>query len=528
MARILFVLFLSIHLSLGGGERVRTLPFREVLHGVAYKFSLDPEQSNFLTNQAIPIGTYIDEWVRRLYDSRDWPEWTITGKFAPASHVVTWDALQIGATTHSVKIGRVLKVFLIDPSTTDAPVDTAFTLTDAGIHCGYQHGTHVWIRYMMPPPKFTAVQWDTGTTYQLDDVAYSYTTGEVYRSKANSNIGHDPVSNFSVPPNPIIGHPPSLPPPIVDVTQEFIPDNPGIAERPETMTVYFTNLIMPPDPVDPPPSGAIYKIYIEDSAHNPLGNSFVTADGIVTINDIIDTSVTQLLAALGGTFTVTGNHTDKTVLISDASEFMNSSGAATSYKDTSGIDHPLRVKVEAFIPAFAAASGQPQISQITITDETTYHGATYELLVTDSAGVDHSVEYVSQIYDDSAQILQGIILAVETAALTDTFWAAVQLSFDPTGITLDVSVKDHVSVMLRPAPIGSGWWELVPFPKAIADAVMRGATADLNREWGQDSKADGQEQVVPQEAEIAAGDFTTMPSPPLTGQQAALSRYRAQ
>jgi hypothetical protein len=136
------------------------------------------------------------------------------------------------------------------------------------------------------------------------------------------------------------------------------------------------------------------------------------------------------------------------------------------------------------------------------------------------------VEYVSQLYDSSAQILQGIILAVEAAAATDTFWQGVQLAFDPSGITLDVSVRDRVSVALRPAPTGSGWWELVPFPKAIADAVMRGAVADLNREWGQTDKAAAEEAVVPQETDIAAGDFTTMPDPPLTTQQAGYSRYK--
>ena len=58
------------------------------------------------------------------------------------------------------------------------------------------------------------------------------------------------------------------------------------------------------------------------------------------------------------------------------------------------------------------------------------------------------------------------------------------------------------------------------------DAVMRGAVADLNREWGQSDKAAAEEAVVPQETDIAAGDFTTMPDPPLTTQQAPYSRYK--
>jgi hypothetical protein len=126
------------------------------------------------------------------------------------------------------------------------------------------------------------------------------------------------------------------------------------------------------------------------------------------------------------------------------------------------------------------------------------------------------------------QILNGILLAVETEAVTDTFWQGVTMSFDPAGITLDLAIRDKAAVALRPAPTGSGYWELVPFPKAIADAVMRGATADLMREWGQEDKAQAEEQVVPTESDISSGDFTTMPSPPLTGQQAGYSRYKVQ
>lgn len=521
-------LYLSlVHLYVDECTAMRNLPFKSVLHGVAHKFSLDPEQSNFLTNQAIPIGEYIDQWVRRLYHARDWPEWTVTKKFAPSNHVVTWDALALGAPTVSVKIGRVISVFLVDPSTTDAPIDTPFTLTDTGIHVGYQHGSFVWIKYLAPPPKFTAEQWSAATTYALDDVAYSYTTGEVYRSKANSNFGHDPASNFSLPPNPIIGHPPSLPPPTTEITQEFVPNNVGVTARSKRVTVYIADLTPPPNPPDPVTVVlSAFSFYVYDDTHTPLVQAqYIVMSSPTPIATALTDMVADLVAALPGSFTVTSNSTDNTITIEDVSNFTIELAEYISGPD--GIAQGMKVvENQSYIPALAAASGQPQITQTTITDDTTYPGATYELLVTDSSGVDHTVEYVSQLYDSSAQILQGIILAVEAAAATDTFWQGVQLAFDPTGITLDVSVRDRVSVALRPAPTGSGWWELVPFPKAIADAVMRGAVADLNREWGQTDKAAAEEAVVPQETDIAAGDFTTMPDPPLTTQQAGYSRYK--
>jgi len=523
-------LYLSlVHLYVDECTAMRNIPFKSVLHGVAHKFSLDPEQSNFLTNQAIPIGEYIDQWVRRLYDARDWPEWTVTKKFAPSNHVVTWDALALGAPTVSVKIGRVISVFLVDPSTTDAPIDTPFTLTDTGIHVGYQHGSFVWIKYLAPPPKFTAEQWNAATTYALDDVAYSYTTGEVYRSKANSNFGHDPASNFSLPPNPIIGHPPSLPPPSVEITQQWTPDNPGIVSRSQIVIVDFNQTpdgTAIPDPLPDFPAGVVVAFNVNYGGTLPAIANAAVAGTPLSIADAIDDMVADLIAyAELASFTITGDHANKTITIEDASNFTIED--AIYRAGTEGPNHFLKVsQTQSYQPAFSAASGQPQIAQITINADTTYPGATYELLVTDSSGVDHTVEYVSQLYDSSAQILQGIILAVEVAAATDTFWQGVQLAFDPTGITLDVSVRDRVSVALRPAPTGSGWWELVPFPKAIADAVMRGAVADLNREWGQTEKAAAEEAVVPQETDIAAGDFTTMPDPPLTTQQAGYSRYK--
>jgi len=83
-------------------------------------------------------------------------------------------------------------------------------------------------------------------TYQIDDVVYSYSTGECYKSKVNNNVGHDPVSEGSMTPTP----------PIIGITQGWTPDNPGITERPEIMVIHFTGLDV--DVADPPPSGAVY------------------------------------------------------------------------------------------------------------------------------------------------------------------------------------------------------------------------------------------------------------------------------
>ena len=73
---------------------------------------------------------------------------------------------------------------------------------------------------------------------------------------------------------------------------------------------------------------------------------------------------------------------------------------------------------------------------------------------------------------------------------------------------------------------GSAWWEIVLFPRVISEQVMRGAHADLLKEWGQTDKAGVEEQAVPAETAVSEVEFNTTPNPPLTGQQRAMSRYK--
>jgi hypothetical protein len=418
-------------------------------------------------------------------------------------------------------LGRVLKVYLADPSVTDAPVETDFTLGRIGVHVGLEHGNSVWISYMPPPPKFTAVQWSSSITYQKDDVVYSYTSGEVYRSKATGNIGHDPVSTSSGPSDDTtVDRELIVPPPTTEITQTFVPTNLGLASRNEIMEINLLGLSSPPDPSDPPPSGATWVISVIVEGGS-LGSAVHIANGTDTLAVVATDLKTQLDALTGITATV--NTTTFVITCSAAFWF----GLDQQTYQPSGQPAKLlrSVITQTYSPAIPLAAGLPQVTQTTITPQTTYPGGKYSLVVIDSLGVEHAVEYESMVYDDSIQIMQGIINAAQ-AETDDDFWETVQFTFDPTGITLDLSMNDSGAVMFRTQQTGGAWWELVPFPKALADAVMRGAVADLNREWGQSDKAAAEEQVVPQETDIASTNFTAMPVLPLTSQQTQRSRYR--
>ncbi len=504
---------------------MRTVNFRnDVLHGVAHKLGLDPSQSNFLTNEAIPIGQWIDQWVRRTYDARDWPEWTATHKFAPsASHIVRYDAVAIdlvippSVVGTEVQLGRILKVFLIDPNTTDAPIDTPFTLMDDGIHVGYEHGQYVWIRYIAPPPRFTAIRWQSDITYQKDDTVYSYTSGECYRSKVSGNINHDPSRTFSDP-DGTDQQPNQLP---TELTVPLTQGNPGIAEQSQIVDVIFNtpSLIIS----DPPAVNTRFFVEVVDVAGALLGNATNIANGTDTLAVIMTDLQTQLAAALTG-FTVTVDTLTLTIRIEDNSQFKVNQAFWGLFTQPN-INVPVR-QIQAYIAAVADTATTRQVIEFTLTVDDVIPGATYSLTFRGAAGEKHTVTYVATDSDNAEQILSSLIAAITVAADTDDFFVDVWSELNTTSLVAAFSTSTPVSIDAVMTLPGSPWWELVPFPRALADQVIRGAYADLLREWGQADKGAAEEQAVPQETQTSESDFDTTPNPPLTGQQRAISRYR--
>ena len=69
----------------------RSVNFKtNVLWSLAYSLGLDPTVE-LLIDQAAAITTYVNNWVRRSWDAKDWPEWTFIDSFAPDSnHMVPY------------------------------------------------------------------------------------------------------------------------------------------------------------------------------------------------------------------------------------------------------------------------------------------------------------------------------------------------------------------------------------------------------------------------------------------------------
>jgi hypothetical protein len=154
------------------------------MYALAYKMGLDPI-NDLLDDQAKAYVSFINAWMRRLWDRFDWPEWTVIEQRTPVGHYV--DPAQV--------IGRVLRVYLADPSTVQGVLDTPFKLNAQGIFVGFEHGTNVWIKYIEPAPQFTSTPWASGTTYGLGTLSYEPVGGNVYTSIQASNTNHPPAAN---------------------------------------------------------------------------------------------------------------------------------------------------------------------------------------------------------------------------------------------------------------------------------------------------------------------------------------------
>ncbi len=507
---------------------MKIVNFRDdVLHAVAQKMGLDPEQGNFLTNQALPLGKYIDEWVRRAYDARDWPELVVTRKFEPVNHIVPWEGIDdVYGSRKSFKVGRILKVYLIDPRTTDAPVDTPFSLLMSGIHVGYEHGTNVWIRYLFPPPRYTAEVWDANTTYRKDQVTYSPFSGECYRSRVYGNINHDPSKSFQLPPLPPDEETPEVEsetPPVVDVFQEYIPSDPGSPGQTGIFRINI-NLLRPgPNAPDPVTSGT-FQIRVVDADGIQIGSAGHAVSGSESLSSITSDLAAQLVSSLPMSFVVTTNTITFSVTLEDLSGFGISQGYYSS-TDPATVKQFMRVaQNQTYIPPRDPVIGQAQATSVTITGEATIPGGLYRLTMTGSDGTPHPIEYQSLITDTAAQMIEGWVAAI--AASSDDFWTTVTLQAAPGQGILFLEIEDNASTSAAIILIGDPYWEWNPFPQVLAEQVVRGAYADLLKEWGQTDKGLAEEQQVPAEAATSEGDFATTPNPPLSGQQVPMSRYK--
>jgi hypothetical protein len=400
-------------------------------------------------------------------------------------------------------------------------VDTPFRLEHVGVHCGFEHGNAVWIKYVTRAPKFTATEWDSTVTYDKDDLAYSPLTGECYISKSSNNLGHDPsqpggTSGLLL--NPGVEEAPGT------------PDNPGLAATAKITDIFAA---LPPATngagtiPDPPLAGSIANIKVSSAdGITILGSATHTSSGTESLLAIFTILQGQLAAALSG-FTVTLISSPLSIRLQNASDFMMSTATATTAPGPTTF--PLSVaQVQAYVPATAPVPGHGQQFQLTLTQEQVIPKATYQLTFTTVDSEEHVSIYTALATDNAQQILSGLINGMITLQPTDDFFMGVYSTLDTVSPSATFTIDKTIGLVSLHAEIqqqGATFWELVPFPFALVDQVVRGAYADALKEGGQADKAGAEEQAVPTEQTVRTGAVQAPQYDSLTDQQQAPSRY---
>jgi hypothetical protein len=520
--KILTLLVLAMLSAPGGralpGEcEMRSVNFRDnVLWAIAEKDGLDPT-TDLLNDIAREYVSSINAWLRRLYDVADFAEWTDIQAFTPdpTTHLISWDAipsvLDSEGRLDPPKIGKVLKVYLLDPRTTWTPVDTPFRETKQGIYVGFEHGPTVWLKFIPRVPVFTSEVWDSSRTYRKGELTYSPSAGECYKSKVNNNRGHDPSDSVNQP----------LP---TEITQERTPDDPGLSVLPKIMDVDYS--VLTPDP-----NGTInyFSIY-SDTPPTPAGavaNVVYNGTAGQTATQIRDGVLAALIAEpLLASYTFTAQASPVRIRVQKAEDFSVFQQPYSRSTGT-GLETFLKVtQVQGYIPgSFSSNLGSRQFTTVAIGTNQVKTGATYLLTFTDDAGQEHEVSYTAVSTDNAQQIIVGLINAIQTAKTGDAFFNDVFASLDLTNLQLILSVgaEAGLDAQMRPAP--TPYWTLSPFPFALVDQVVRGVYADVLKTEGQADKGAAEEQSVPQETQLRIGAGMATGTDMITDQTTARGRY---
>jgi len=467
----------------------RSVNFRDyVLWALAYRLGLDPAVE-LLVDQAAALASYINAWVRKSWDTEDWPEWTLVDQFTPdTNHLVPYP-IPAPSGGLSNNISRVFKVFLRDPRITQGSIDTPFRLRSDGIHCGFEHGTNVWIRYITDPPKFTSAEWDSAVTYSIGQLTYSPKSGECYASLVNNNIGNDPsITGTSVPQ-----------PAGVQLVQAFSSGTAAVAGQDEVWSynVAKNNWYQL--------AATTFTFGFGDANGAPHTFTYTTPSPGMGIGAVM-TAIAAAAAASPDTWInaltfVQDLVNNKLLIHRSTSAFADKSSTITS----STIASMDQVETLTYKAGTAAMPATAQVFSVNMQPGTWQSGATYQVIIVDASGTTHLVSYVSQPTDTTSQVIDGLLAGFNA----DPFLQTLPVTPDHLNMTLTIaSPTQQLQVdgqILAPV---SFKWLVIPFPFALVDAVLRGAYADALKEWGQTEKAGAEEKAVGEEVIVRGKAFT--------------------
>jgi hypothetical protein len=186
----------------------RTIPFRDLVWGVARRAGMVPEEDGVDRAAASLIAEALGSALYFAWTFWDWEECspaalfavTVDGdgrRFVPRRVQGTWDgdSYQPGHDLHTVR-----GVWTADPTLGGEPIRwlPSFGVI-ALIDSDLSNGDEVWIQYALPPPRTSSAIWSASKIYRRNDVVIS-DEGELFVCIApESVVGSAPAATGGNP-----------------------------------------------------------------------------------------------------------------------------------------------------------------------------------------------------------------------------------------------------------------------------------------------------------------------------------------
>jgi hypothetical protein len=183
-----------------------------------------------------------------------------------------------------------------------------------------------------------------------------------------------------------------------------------------------------------------------------------------------------------------------------------------------------KTRLQQYTPAQPATPPTAQVSQVYLQPAQLLPGMLWTITMMDAASETHEVNYQSLPTDGATEIINGILAGFNPVP-PDDFFNQLVVTADYALRTLTIVSPGYIIVQASVTPPFSKW-EMVAFPFALAEPVIRGVYSDALREGGQTDKALAEEQgavaeVVDRGTKALAPGFTD-----LTDTRAPAARYR--
>jgi hypothetical protein len=179
----------------------RTVPFRDLLWGVARRAGMIPEEDGIDRGAASLMAEAIQSAVYFGWTFSDWDEIYVTSPFAvtvsgntrfvPRRRIDTWSSE--GDRVAGYDMYTVSEVWDADPLAGGQPIK--WQAQNGFLRLVDTAATEVWVRFAPPPPRCSSAVWSPTATYQRHDVVMD-ASGELWRCTAQSTVtGDEPGSS---------------------------------------------------------------------------------------------------------------------------------------------------------------------------------------------------------------------------------------------------------------------------------------------------------------------------------------------